>query len=676
MKTFKKRFPVLIALVCSSISLAATHQSKDVDLSILDKKVDPCVDFYQYACGGWLAKTAIPSDRPMWNRSFSTIDLNNRTILNKILKDYAAGKKAPANPYAELLGNFYAACMDEATIEAQGLAQFKTELSELDKLTEVRQLASVVAKLHRQGSEPFFGFGEEQDAKDSTQVIGVVDQGGLGLPDRDYYVNPDAKMEKIRALYREHVAKMFVLLKEPNPTQAADVVMKIETALAKVSMSRVDRRDPNNVYHRLERAGLLERAPLFDWAVYFNELDPNTTPKLTALNVAVPDFFTGLNQVLKDIPLSELKAYIKWHMLTSVTEALPKKFVDEHFHFVSTALSGQKTLEPRWKRCVRAADRGVGFALGRSFVEVAYGKEGKDKSQAMIQEIESQFHLNLAALSWMDEKTKEQAQRKLSKMNNKIGYPKVWRSYDGLKADRKSFLKTLENAAVFNTEYELNKIGKPVDPNEWGMTPSAVNAYYDPQRNEIVFPAGILQYPFFNRESPDSLNYGAIGVVMGHELTHGFDDEGRQFDADGNLKNWWSKEVLEKFEARTGCVEKEYGMFEALPGLLVNGKLTLGENIADQGGMKLAYRSWKARQGSEPVATGKPTAEQKFFLAFAQSWCQKEQEQYSRMRVTVDPHSPSHFRVDGVVSQFAPFARAFGCAPGSKMAPALQCDVW
>ena len=672
-----KNLLLTIALLAGAQASAATPT--DIDLSILDSKINPCTDFYQYACGGWLAKTEIPSDRPAWSRSFSTIDLNNRKILEGILKGYAAGKTKPANPYAKLLGDFYGACMDEKTVETTGLPELQKQLSEIDHLSDLKGLAPLLAKLHRQGTSGFFNFGEEQDAKDSTQVIGGADQGGLGLPDRDYYLKDDAKMVQIRGQYRDHIAKMFSFLTKETRTDNQDVVIAIETLLAKNSMSRVDRRNPNNVYHRLERAGLIERTPLFDWAAYFNGLDPKSTPELQKINVAVPEFFVGLNKILKDTKLDDIKTYLKWHLMTSITEALPKRFVDERFHFVSSALSGQKKIEDRWKRCVRASDVELGFALGRSFVEVAYGEEGKAKSQSMIQDIESQFNNDVKSLSWMDDKTKEGALKKLLKLDNKVGYPKVWRSYDGIVLDRKSYLKNLQATTVFETEYELAKIGKPVDLNEWSMTPSTVNAYYNPQKNEIVFPAGILQYPFFNRESPDTLNYGAIGVVMGHELTHGFDDQGRRYDAEGNLKEWWDQKVLEKFEARTACVEKEYSEFEALPGLHLNGKLTLGENIADQGGMALAYRAWQFKHHADKpvqVKAGIPAPEQQLFIAFAQSWCQKEQEQTSRMRVNVDPHSPSRYRVNGVLSQFEPFAKAYSCPADSKMAPKTRCEVW
>ncbi|MDR3606810.1 MAG: M13 family metallopeptidase [Oligoflexia bacterium] len=677
-------------IVSSAILLAfqispqgwASDGKFDIDLSILDKKVNPCDDFYQYACGAWLKKTEIPADRPMWNRSFSTIDENNRQTIRKLLEGYAAGKNSPSNPYSKLMGDYYGACMDETSIEKNGLPEFKKRLESIEAIKDLKTLAPELAMLHREGTNALFDFSQDQDAKDSTQVIGVVDQGGLGLPDRDYYLKDDAKTVRIRELYREYVTRMFILLGEPDAKAKAkaDTILKIETVLAKAAMSRVDRRDPNKVYHRLERKGLLERTPIFDWNAYFDKMDPETTPKLQAINVAVPDYFVALNKTLKGTPLDDLKTYLKWHRLTSATEALPKRFQEERFHFTSTALSGQKKIEARWKRCVRLADSQLGFAVSRAFVDVAYGHEGKVKSEQMIREIEDQMRGEIENLPWMDSKTKEQALAKLKKIGNKVGYPAVWRSYDGLKADRSSFLRSLEAAATFNTEYQLNKIGKPVDRNEWDMTPAIVNAYYNPQLNEMVFPAGILQYPFFNRESPDYLNYGAIGVVMGHELTHGFDDEGRRFDGDGNLRDWWEPSVLAEFDKKTACVEKEYGTFEALPGVHVNGKLTLGENIADQGGMRVSYLAFTSKHNpdkAQPAATpGSPTPEQSLFIAFAQSWCQKEQEPYTRMRVTVDPHSPSRYRVNGVVSQFEPFSRAFGCAKGAPMAPADRCGVW
>jgi endothelin-converting enzyme/putative endopeptidase len=666
-----------IQLVALSLAVGVHGDTpKDVDLTILDSSQSPCQDFYQYACGGWLKKTEIPSDRPMWNRSFSTIDLHNREILNGILKGYASGKNEPANPYSKLLGDFYGSCMDEKQIEKTGLADFQAQAAKIDALADLKTLPPLLATLHGDGVRALFGFYEQQDFKDSAQVIGVVDQVRLGLPDRDYYLKDDAKMSEVRKLYREHITKMFEFLKAPEAKTAADTILKIETELAKVSMSRADRRNPTNVYHRLDRKGLKDEAPDFDWGTYFSSYAITSISGLQAINVVVPDYFVGLNQLLKETSLSDLKTYLKWCFLTQSVEALPKKFVNERFQFTSKAISGQKKLEVRWKRCVRMADTELGFALGRAFVEVAYGKEGKDMSQNMVHEIEHSFHQNVQSLKWMDEKTKTAAEAKLGLIRNKIGYPAVWRSYDGLDVDRHSFLTSLNRTENFTNQYYLNKIGKPVDPNEWDMTPSTVNAYYDPSRNEMVFPAGILQYPFFNSEATDSLNYGAIGVVMGHELTHGFDDEGSQFDGKGNLSNWWDDSVHKSFLEKTSCVEHEYGNFEALPGMKLNGKLTLGENLADQGGIKLSYGVWKSKHPQTTANSSGPNDEQKFFIAFAQSWCQKEQEQYSRMRIVTDPHSPSRYRVNGVVSQFEPFAAAFGCKAGAPMAPIDRCSVW
>jgi len=652
-------------------SPSSSQNSFDVDLSIIDKKTAPCDDFYQYACGGWLEKAQIPEDRPMWSRSFSTIDQGNREKLKGILEKYAQGDSKPENPYSKKLGDFYHACVSEDSIEKNSLGELNTELKSIEQLTDVKQLAPLIAKLHLEGADVFFDFGEEQDAKDSTQVIGTVDQGGKGLPDRDYYLKNDPKMREIKKQYLEHVTRVFQLLGEDSShaRSQAQVVLEIESSLAQASLSRVDRRDPLNVYHRLERAGLKTRAPLFGWDEYFNNLNAEETKSLQAINIAVPDFVSEFNSLLKKTSLLNLKTYLSWRLVDAFTEALPARFIQEKFDFVSRALSGQKKIESRWKRCVKATDNQLGFALGRSFVEIAYGEDGKAKSQSMIKNIESAFQALLKKLPWMDESTKREALRKLGKINNKIGYPDHWRNYDALKVDRNSYLKSLISARGFMSQYELSKIGRPVDKNEWQMTPPMVNAYYNSSMNEIVFPAGILQYPFFNRLSPDTSNFGAIGVVMGHELTHGFDDQGRKFNAEGNLTDWWSEKVEQDFVKKAACVEQEYSSFEALPGLFVNGKLTLGENIADQGGMALSYSAWRASLIREPSSSGvSPNGsglvpEQKFFLAFAQSWCQKEQEQFTRMRVTT-------------LSQFEPFAKAFGCAPSSKMAPENRCKVW
>ncbi len=658
-----------------------------IDEGIIDSNIHPCNDFYQFSCGKWLEQAKIPADLPMWDRSFMAMREKNRLSLKKILESYAAGKTdKPKNPYAKKLGDFYSTCMDEGSIERTSLADLKAQLAKIDALTLSdikKQLATLLAHLHLSGVNAFFEYSEQQDFKDATQVIGAVDQGGLSLPDRDYYLKSDDKTVEVKNKFEKYAQNILEMMGEPAKNAKAQVhkIIEIETFLAKNSMSRVDRRNPFNVYHRLDRKGLKQKAPQFDWDHYFNQIG---TPDVQAINVTAPDFFIGLNELLSleksGISMSDLQTYLKWHLISASIPAMPKKFVEENFRFISSALSGQQEIESRWKRCVKMADGFMGFALGRSFVELNYGSEGKEMTQNMIQNIEKAFESELKDLSWMDDATKKQASKKLHKIVNKVGYPDHWRNYDGFKVDRKSFLNTFLNGSKFNTEYYLNKIGKPLDRKEWEMTPPTVNAYYNPSLNEMVFPAGILETPFFNRHSLHSVNYGGIGMVMGHELTHGFDDSGRHYDAEGNLEDWWTQTVSKEFEEKAKCVVKQYDRYEPLPGVNLNGRLTLGENIADLGGLRLAYKAWfdtRPKVSKKPASiSSKYTDEQMFFISFAQSWCSKKQEQYARLLVTTDPHSPPRFRVNGSVSQFPKFAEAFQCKAGAPMAPVERCEVW
>jgi len=646
------------------------------DPTAIDHAANPCHDFYQFACGKWIERTPIPPDRPGWSRSFSEINERNQEKLKEILEAYAAGKADPADVEARKVGDFYATCMDEAKAETESRKTLDEQLARVDALKDAKGMAKLVADLHLAGVNAFFGFGQTQDFKDATQVIGEADQAGLGLPDRDYYFNTDEKSQEIRKLYVEHVAKMLELAGAKPAASAAQAatVMEIETALAKGSMTRVDRRDPNKVYHRIERAGLQKKAPDFGWKQYFEALG---TPTVTALNVAAPEFFVALSSVLKKKKLPDLKTYLRWHVIAAATPTLGQAFVDEDFHFSSTALTGAKQILPRWKRCATATNGALGEALAKPFVRETFGEDGKAKSVTMIKAIEGAFEGNLETLAWMDPATRQAAGEKARAVMNKIGYPDKWRDYSRLEIDRGSYLANVMRANVFESRRQLDKIGKPVDRAEWLMTPPIVNAYYNSQLNEMVFPAGILQPPFFTRKATDAVNFGAIGMVMGHELTHGFDDSGRQFDAVGNLRDWWAPAVGEGYKTRAECVAKLYDGFDALPGLKVNGHLTLGENIADLGGLKLAHTAAMANEKQHPspeVAGFSP--EQQFFLAFAQGWCSNRREEYSRMLQTTDPHSPPQHRVNGPASQFPAFADAWQCAPGTPMAPKDRCTVW
>lgn len=684
-----RKHPLLIVAACLPLTVLAQKKQKEtkppaapqsqsqslgIDETALDKSVSPCDDFYQYACGGWIKRTPIPADRPAWFRGFSEIDERNQATLRKILDDLAAGKPAQ-DPYSDKLAAFYGACMDEAQVEKTADAELKQVLEAIDKdVTDVPSLAKKLAELHLAVANPMFHFDSQQDFKDATQMIGVVDQGGLGLPDRDYYLKPDPKMKEIRDKYQAHVKNMFTLAGLPAADAAkhAKTVLVIETKLAQASMSRVDRRDPKKIYHRLELAGLEKTAPKFPWKSYLGHIGH---PDVKAINVTVPGFFKALNTELTKTPLADWKTYLKWHTLRGTAQALSKKFVDESFAFYGKTLQGTDQILPRWKRCVQATDRALGEALARPFVRQTFGAEGKADAQSIIRNIEQAMEKNLTELTWMDEATKKRAFDKLHAIVNKIGYPDKWRNYDKLEVSRASYLKNAMAASTFETHRSLNKIGKPVDRTEWFMTPPTVNAYYEPSLNEMVFPAGILQPPFYNRQAVPAVNYGAIGMVMGHELTHGFDDEGRQFDAKGNLSDWWTPNVNKEFDKRAQCVVDQYDNYTILDGVKLNGKLTLGENIADLGGIKLAHAAYVA-QRKEPKKYGTWTDDQLFFLGIAQAWCGNRREALARMRAVTDPHAPPEYRVNGPLSNLPDFAEAFQCKPGSKMVRQNQCVVW
>jgi putative endopeptidase len=664
---------IVVLLAAGAPPALAADAVPVIDPTAIDHTVSPCQNFYKFACGNWIRNNPIPPDRGRWTRFDSLTELN-LAKLRGILEAAAAG----TDPATRKIGDFYASCMDEAGIEAKGLAPLAPALAGIDELTGAAGLPAQLAQQHQLGIRAFFSFRSTQDNADATKVIGEADQGGLGLPDRDYYLRTDEKSVELRNAYRRHVAAMFKLM-GGDPAAAehdADLVLAIETELAKASLDRVKRRDPKNLDHKLRRDELAGLAPRFAWDDYLAAVGQGS---LETLNVGWPDFFKGFDGVLAADDPAALKAYLRWHLISGAAPLLPKAFVDERFNFQGRVLSGAKEDRPRWKRCVEQTNRLLGEELGRAYVVAYFGSKTRDETLAMVRSIEASYADDIASLDWMTPDTKAKALAKLEAIANKIGYPDKWRDYSALDIERGDALGNVLRAQGFEFRRQLAKIGKPVDRGEWYMPPPTVNAYYSSRYNDINFPAGILQPPFYDASRDAAANYGAIGSVMGHEMTHGFDDQGRHYDGAGNLKDWWTPADASAFEARAACLVGEYGNFTAVGDLKVNGRLTLGENIADNGGVRLSYAALeKALKGAAPPPVDGLTAPQRFFVAYAQSWCGSATEQDERRRALTDPHSPPEFRVNGVVVNQPEFAKAFSCPAGSPMAPPPEkiCRVW
>ena len=650
-----------------------------VDLGAMDTNVSPCTNFYQYACGNWRAKNPIPSDQSNWGR-FNELSERNLRIEREILEKTSQAS-ASRSAIDQKIGDFYAACMDEKGIERRGAEPIKSTLADIDALRSKEQLAAEIAKLKLMGVEALFDFEAGADFKDASVNIAYFDQGGISLPDRDYYLKTDQRSLDLRQKYEQHVASMFSLLaKSLNATwdskAKAQAVLKVETALAEASMDRVLRRTPESLDHPMKANDLPGLTPDFRWTTFVSDTH---APSFTKINVAAPDFFKKLTGTIERSSLDDLKAYLTWRLLHYYANALPPAFVEENFQFFRKTLSGQQELAPRWKRCVRATDSNLGEVLGQKFVEVAFSGPAKAKALQLVGEIEKSMHQDIETATWMSDATKQQAFAKLAAVSNKIGYPEKWRDYSSVAIRPDDYLGNLERATSFEQRRDLNKIGKPVDKSEWGMTPPTVNAYYDPSENNINFPAGILQPPFYNPKADEAVNLGAIGVVVGHELTHGFDDQGRKFDGTGNLRDWWTQEDAKTFETRAGCVVNQYSHFSPVDGVNLNGKLTLGENAADNGGIHLAYMALMRDLADKTVPNTKLddfTPEQRMFLGFAQVWCENGTDASARVRALTDPHSPGQFRVNGVVQNMQEFQKAFSCKVGDPMVSANACRVW
>jgi putative endopeptidase len=660
--------------VCLLSTACFAQKFNGFDPASLDRSADPCVNFYQYACGGWMAANPLPNDHSRFGR-FDALQESNRSVLQNILESASADKPGRTVVQREI-GDYYAACMDQKAIDAKGLAPVQRDLDRIAAIRDKAHVTDTVADLNRDGTSAFFRFGSSQDAKDSTQEIADLDQGGLGLPDRDYYLKTDPKSVELRKQYLAHVARMFELsgVAPDVAAKKADAVMAIETALAKGSLDKVSRRDPNQLYHKLTVTELAALAPVFDWSKFFKQTG---APPFDSLNVDVPEFVRTLQSTITGNSLDDLKTYLAWHLLHDNADVLPMKFQEETFQFYGKTLSGAKEMRARWKQCVDQTDGQIPDALGQAFIDKTLGPEGMRRTQQMVKAIEKAMQDDIEKLDWMTPKTKEQALIKLHAVANKIGTKEHWIDYSKVKISRDDAYGNAERTGQFEVDRQLAKIGKPVDKTDWQMSQPTVNAYYDPQENDINFPAGILQPPFWDNKLDDAVNYGAIGAVIGHELTHAFDDEGRQFDAQGNLRDWWTDADAKAFGERAQCLVKEYSGFTAVDDVHLNGELTLGENTADNGGLRLAYMAlMDTLGGKQPPKRDGFTAEQRLFLGFAQVWCENKTDESARMRAQVDPHSPGQFRVNGVVSNMPEFAQAFACKVGQPMLKGPACRVW
>jgi putative endopeptidase len=681
----------LALVACAALALAALAPvlaqetpftelpyTPSLDVTAMDKTADPCQDLYQYSCGGWMKNNPLPGDQANWS-VYGKLYQDNQRFLWGLLLD-AAKPSRSRSATQQKIGDYFDACMDLAAVEAAGATPLKSDLDRIAAIKSVKDIGPYLGSIHARVTtgSMMFGNGVEQDAKDSSQQIFALYAGGLGLPDRDYYLKDDDKSKELREQYVQHVAKMLVLLGDTPATaeSGARAVMRLETELAKASLTRVERRDPYKIYHRTVPSELETLVPGFDWNGYFKAVGGHPG---AWLNVSEPAFFKELGARLTAEKLDDLKTYLRWTLVNAKSDYLSKPFVDEHFAFYRATLRGVKDQQPRWKKCVGWVDRDLGEALGKEFVDRVFPPENKAKAVAATNLIVEAMGTRIKSLDWMSDATKKQALDKLGKVRNKVGYPDVWRSYKALKVKRGDFFDNASRAIVFENKRQMAKIGKPVDRGEWGMTPPTVNAYYNPSMNDINFPAGVLMPPLYDLKIDDAPNYGDTGSTIGHELTHGFDDEGRQYDGDGNLRDWWTKKDGDEFEKRADCVRDQYSSYVVVDDIKINGKLTSGEDIADLGGTILAWAAWKEATKTmklEPIQGLTP--DQRFFVGLAQWACENERPENLRVMAATNPHSPGKYRINGVVVNLPEFAEAFQCKDGAalKKAPDKICKVW
>ena len=660
--------------------LAALPYTPSLDVPSMDRSVDPCEDLYQYACGGWIKNNPIPADQSRWS-VYAKMANENQRYLWGILDRLANGGSGRSANQARM-GDYFAACMNEQAANAAGIAPLQPLLAQIDALASKKQLPTLLAALQLANNNArfFFGFSSNQDFADSTRMIAFAEAGGIGLPDRDYYVANDDKSRKIREQYTAHIARMFTLTGDSDDAAlaAARSVLATETALARVMLTRVDKRDPYKTFHKFDAKGLQALTPGFDWAAYRKAL--GLSPRLDVYNVTEPAFFRALDKELGQMSLADIKTYLRWQLVSSNAPYLDNALVQANFDFFGQTLNGTPQLRPRWKRCVALVDQQMGEALGQEFVAQNFGPELKKATLTMTTEIEVEMGRSIQSLTWMSEATKKRAMEKLTAIANKIGYPDKWRDYSALTVSRDTFAANVQHGNEFEARRQLAKIGKPVDHGEWDMTPQTVNAYYNGQMNDINFPAGILQAPLYDAKMDDAPNYGNTGGTIGHELTHGFDDEGRQFDAKGNLKDWWTKKDAKEFETRAACVVDQYKQYTIVDDIKINSRLTLGEDLADLGGLILAFSAWKAHVANMTLDPQKDglTPEQRFFVGYAQWDCNDGRPEALRVHAKTDPHSPGRYRINGVVVNMPEFQKAFACKPGQAMVKKDEdrCKVW